>query len=85
MRHIPVVVEELQAGLTVHFGEIVTQAVAAREEVVELAVAEAYDRIVVDGASVIHPTDIGPQAGTEAHVARLAGGVDVAACQVVCP
>lgn len=83
VRHPPVVVEELQAGVAVHLGEVVAQAVAAREEVVEFAIAEPDEGIILYGATIVHPAYVGPKAGAEAHVARLAGGVDIAPCEVV--
>lgn len=64
MWHIPVVVEEPQTCLTVYLDEVVTQTVAALEEIIEFAIAEAYKGVVANGTPVVYPPDIGPHTGT---------------------
>lgn len=81
---VEVFVEEGEACVAVQGGEEVAQFFAAFEDFVEVFVAEAYDGVVADGASVVDAPHVGPEAGAEAHVARFAGGVDVAAGEVVC-
>ena len=48
-----------------------------------MLVAEAYARVVCNGASVVHLADIGPEYGAETHVAGLPSGVESATREVV--
>ena len=83
MVHLVIFVEKMQAFLAVHLREQIPQSVAAAKEAVEMFVAETNAGIVGDAAAVIHPADVGPKNGAEAHVAGLAGGVKRAPCKVV--
>lgn len=74
--------EQVEASIAVDLDEILLELVAAFKQVVELVVAEADFAIVGNGAAIIHLLDIGPKAGAEAHVARLARGVELAAREV---
>lgn len=78
-----VLIEKFKAQFPVRLGQVVPELVAARENVVELVVTEAYDSVVLYGASVIYLTDIRPHACAKAHVARLAGSIQRAAAQIV--
>lgn len=82
MLHAGIFVEEGEAVLSVEFGHEVGELVAAREEAVELVVTEADAAVVGNGAAVVDVADIGPERCAEAHVAGLAGGVELAAGEV---
>ena len=82
MLHGEVLVEEFEAGVTIQLHQVVVEFVAAREETVELVVAEADAAVIGNGATVVHAFDIGPQTGAEAHVTGFAGSVEFAAGEV---
>lgn len=77
-----VFLEEFQAGHAVQLCHEAGEFVAAAEDSVELVVTEADEAVVLDGATVVDLVDIGPHAGTEAHMAGLAGGVELTAGKV---
>ncbi len=63
VRHVAILVEELQAGIAVYRDKQVCQLVATRENAVELLVAKTNKCIVGNGTAVIDMTDIGPHTG----------------------
>ena len=75
MLHVLVFLKELLTLFAVDFLHIVTELVATAEDFVKLAVAESDDAVVFNSTSVVDLADVGPHAGTETHVARLASSI----------
>lgn len=75
MLHVLVFLKELQALIAVDFLHIVTELVATAEDFVKLAIAESDDAVVINSTAVVDLADVGPHAGTETHVARLASSI----------
>ena len=70
-----VILKELLALFAVDFLHIVTELVATAEDFVKLAIAESDNAVVINSTAVVDLADIGPHAGTETHVARLASSI----------
>lgn len=75
MLHVLVFLKELLALFAVDFLHIVTELVATAEDFVKLAIAESDNAVVINSTAVVDLADVGPHAGTETHVARLASSI----------
>lgn len=82
MLNTKIFIEEGKAVISVEFGHVVCKFVAAREESVEFIVTESDTSVISDGAAIVDVADVGPEGGTEAHVAGLTSCVKVAVGEV---